>query len=82
MFIELHGIRFSQGTPHPYVVDATIPPWIEVTPDSATMDLAIVGNRAILTISSLSQRIFLYSWKDGHVHLVRTSGYRDHRHVP
>ena len=80
MVIELHGIRFSRGTPHPYVVGATIP--IEVVPYGVYMDLAIVSDRAILTINSSLQSIFLYSWKDGHVHLVRTSGYRNHRPVP
>jgi hypothetical protein len=76
MFIELHGIRFSRGTPHPYVVDAIIP--IEVNHD-AFMDVVVAGDRTILTTGSLIlQRTFLHSWKDGHVHLVRTSGYFNH----
>ena len=80
MFIELQGIRFSQGTPHPYVVGGVIP--IEENPNVFT-DMVIAGHRTILTVSSsLSQRIFLHSWKDGIVHLVRTSGHRYHRPVP
>jgi len=80
MFIELHGISFSRGTPHPYVVGAIIP-----TEDNHNVfiDVVIAGDRTILTIGSLFlQRTFLYSWKDGLVHLVRTSGYFTHRPVP
>jgi len=68
MFIELHGISFSRGTPHPYVVSATIP--TERTHE--TIHSVIVGDRTILDVSwHQSQRIFLHSWKDGHVYLLR-----------
>ena len=80
MFIELHAIRFSRGTPHPYVVGAIIP--TEGNHD-VFMDVAITGDRTILTVSSwFSRRIFLHSWKDGLVHLVRTPGYCNNRPVP
>ena len=80
MFIELHGISFSRGTPHPYVVGATIP---TEGNDDVYVDMEIAGDRTILSIRELaSKRIFLHSWKDGLVHLVRTSGYLNHRPVP
>ena len=70
MSIELQGIRFSEGTPHPDIVGATIP----TEGPHGQVDAVIVGNRTILNaISGLSQRIFLHSWKDGRVFLVRTS---------
>ena len=79
MFIELHGIRFSQGTPHPSVVGAVMP----TVSTNEFMDVVIVGDRTILNISSfLSQRIFLHSWKDGHVCLVCTSSCHNRRVVP
>ena len=80
MSIELHGIRFSRGTPHPYVVGAIIP---TEGSDDTYVDMAIAGDRTILSITKpASRRIFLHSWKDGLVHLVRTPGYRNHRPVP
>ena len=58
MFIELHGIKFSRGTPHPYVVGVVIP--TEENHDVFKfMDVAIAGDRTILTIDLLfSQRTF------------------------
>ncbi len=56
--------NFSRGTPHPYVVSATIP--TERTDEF--VNTVIVGDRTILNVfSHESQRIFLHSWKDGHV---------------
>ena len=70
MFIELHGIRFSRGTPHPFVVDAAIPTEMQ----NAPIDVVILGDRTILNVSTkMSQRIYLHSWKDGRVSLVRYS---------
>ncbi len=81
MFIELHGISFSHGTPHPYVVSATIP--TETLNEIGVTDAVIIGGHTILNVSSReSQRIFLHSWKDGHVYLVRTSSCHNHRLVP
>ena len=88
MFIELQGISFSRGAPHPNVVGATIPTeWnhvgVETGWNHCDVDMVIAGDRTILSITKLaSRRIFLHSWKDGLVHLVRTSGYRNHRPVP
>jgi len=74
MFIELHAISFSRGTPHPYVVSATIP--IKGMHEPVTS--VIVSDRTILNVYSYkSQRIFLHSWKDGHVYLVRTSTFHN-----
>jgi len=70
MFIELQGIRFSLGTPHPFVVSAVIP----IERKFPFMEAMIVGDYTILTLSGLAQRIFLHSWKDGRVFLVRTFG--------
>ena len=68
MFIEVHGIRFSQGTPHPDVIDVTIPTEMQ----NAYIDAVIVGDRTLLNVSSqVLQRIYLHSWKDGQVFLVR-----------
>jgi hypothetical protein len=70
MFIELHGIRFSQGTPHPYVIDATIPTEMQ----NPSIDVVILGDRTILDVTTqVSQRIYLHSWKDGQVLLVCSS---------
>jgi len=75
MSIELHGISFSRGTPHPCVVSATIP----TERGHEFIDTVIVGDRTILNVSSReSQRIFLHYWKDGHVYLVCTSSCRNH----
>ena len=70
MFIELQAIRFSLGTPHPFVVSGIIP----IERRFICVEAMIVGDRTILTLSlsGLKQRIFLHSWKDGRVFLVRT----------
>ena len=68
MFIELQAIRFSLGTPHPFIVGAIIP--IESKPPF--IEAMIVGNYTILNLSGVQQRIFLHSWKDGRVFSVRT----------
>lgn len=79
MLIELQGIRFSRGTPHPHVISATIP--TERTNES--MDAVIVGNHTILNVSSeQSQRLFLHSWKDGRVFQVCTPRCHHCRLVP
>jgi hypothetical protein len=76
MFIELHGIRFSQGTPHPYVIDATIATEVQ----NPSIDVVIVGDRTILNVTTkASQSIYLHSWKDGRVSLVRSSDFYNHR---
>ena len=47
MFVELHGISFSRGTPHLYIVSATIP--TERTHES--VDFVILSDRTILNVS-------------------------------
>jgi len=75
-YIELHAISFSRGTPHPCVVSATIP---RAETGYEFIDAVIVGDRTIVNVTSHeSQRIFLHSWKDGHVYLVRTSTCHNH----
>lgn len=68
MFIELQGIRFSLGTPHPLVVNAVIP----IERKFHFMEAIIVGDFTILNLSGLAQRMLLHSWKDGQVFSVRT----------
>jgi hypothetical protein len=68
MFIELQAIRFSLGTPHPFVVSAIIP----IESKTPFIEAMIVGNYTMLNLSGMGQRIFLHSWKDGQVFSVRT----------
>ncbi|KAI0252297.1 hypothetical protein BJV78DRAFT_369217 [Lactifluus subvellereus] len=69
MLIELHGISFLRGTQQPRVVNAAIP--MKGT-NEYVVDAVIAGDRTIFnTFSEESQKLFLHSWKDGRVFLLR-----------
>ncbi|KAI0252295.1 hypothetical protein BJV78DRAFT_1153850 [Lactifluus subvellereus] len=69
MFIELEGISFLRGTAHSRVVNAAIP--MKGT-EAFAVDTVIAGDRTIVNVlSEESQKLFLHSWKDGRVFLLR-----------
>jgi hypothetical protein len=75
LLVELHGFSFSQGTPHPQFVSATIKtPGVPVS-----VDATIVGNHTVLNVASRTTAgLFLHSWKDGRVSQVRNPDCHDH----
>ncbi|KAI0285578.1 hypothetical protein BC826DRAFT_1189625 [Russula brevipes] len=71
--IEIHGFSFSQGTPHPRFVSATI----TTAKNPESVYVTIIGNHTILHASlRKSQRLFLHSWKDGRVSQLRDAPQR------